>query len=101
MATKIDIVTDENADLWIQNGDFVVGNATAKQAEVILNATEGDLRQFPTLGVGLNRFIGSIQPPEYLENIAREQLKSDDIVLINLSLTQEEKNSFKLDLEVE
>ena len=48
----MDIDLDENEDVLIQTGDFVIGESTAQhQRQLILN-NKGDFKQNPTIGVG-------------------------------------------------
>ena len=97
---KIDILTDANADLLIQNGDFAISNATQSQSAVLMNATYGDLRQFPDAGVGLPLQIGFTSDPNYLSQLITVKLAEDGIIasnievsfdkgLVNVSLTTE------------
>lgn len=52
-----DILLDDNFDLRIENGDFVVGESTNQHAEILLLSEKGDIRQYPFLGVGIKSFI--------------------------------------------
>jgi hypothetical protein len=52
-----DLLLDDSMDLKIANGDFVIDRSDEQQQEVILLATEGDFKQHPDVGVGLEGFI--------------------------------------------
>lgn len=48
----IDFLLDENFDLMIANGDFVMGDATEQNQALLLLAQKGEVRQFPDAGCG-------------------------------------------------
>jgi hypothetical protein len=47
-----DILLDDNNDLRIENGDFVVGDSTKQHQKLLLMLSKGDTRQFALDGVG-------------------------------------------------
>lgn len=53
MADQKDILLDENNDLLIQNGDFVIGISEEQEIKMILQAVKNDYKQTPELGVNL------------------------------------------------
>jgi hypothetical protein len=52
-----DILLDDNNDLRIENGDFVVGDSTKQHQKLLLMLSKGDTRQFALDGVGVVDFI--------------------------------------------
>ena len=52
-----DILLDKTGDLDIQNGDIVIGYSDNQHQEHILLANKGDYKQFPELGVGINKML--------------------------------------------
>lgn len=45
-----DFLLDDNDDLLIANGDFVIGESTIQEVGIILRLTKGDLKSDPILG---------------------------------------------------
>ena len=54
-----DILLDENFDLRIENGDFVVGESAGQEAKLLLLYAPGNLRPDPLIGVGIKRWLNS------------------------------------------
>ena len=53
----VDLLLNDNFDLQIQNGDFVIGESTRQQQQLLLLTEKGENRQYPTMGVGLSNWI--------------------------------------------
>ncbi|KAF0203155.1 MAG: hypothetical protein FD170_1427 [Bacteroidetes bacterium] len=68
MIVKRDILLDENYDLLIEGGDFVVGDCLNQQVALLLLASKGNIRSAPNNGVGL---------PEYLLGEDNDQLNAE------------------------
>ena len=71
-----DFLNDENGDLLIQNGDFVVGASDSQHVEDILTSFVGEWKQYPFLGVGLLQYLKSQNPNTAITAI-KTQLQSD------------------------
>lgn len=54
-----DILLDDDMDLAIENGDFVVDDAEQQHQELILIAPQGSFRGSPLTGVGITRYYKS------------------------------------------
>lgn len=52
-----DILLDENFDLLIENGDFVIDESTDQHQKLLLYSGKGDYKQYPTRCVGAIRFL--------------------------------------------
>ena len=61
------LLTEEN-DLLIKNGDFVVGESTRQHQNLLLIADKGEFKQYPTVGVGILRYLEDYNG----DNLARE-----------------------------
>lgn len=98
---KIDFLSDTDNDILIQNGDFVIGNATATQAGVIIDAELGEIWNAPDLSVGINKYIGAKINKEALYNLIKDELERDGIKLNLLEITLENMNiySYKIDVQ--
>ncbi|GIZ10290.1 hypothetical protein [Flavobacterium sp. UMI-01] len=63
-----DLLLDDNLDLKIENGDFVVGESTAQHQKLLILADKTEFKEVPMRGVGARRFLEDSDP----SNLARE-----------------------------
>lgn len=73
-----DILLDENDDLLIQNGDFVVGDSLTQEVSIILKLNQGELKSDPLLGVNMITLINSEASKNEIETKVKMHLKRDD-----------------------
>ena len=71
-----DFLLDEDGDLLIQNGDFVVGNSDNQNVEDIISSFAGEWKELPFVGVGLIQYLKS-QDGQKATNIIKTQLQAD------------------------
>jgi len=78
----------EGIDLVAVNGDFAAVESDQQHIIDIVNSDQGHWKQFPLLGVGIDRFIGSTGPDnlQTIERIIRLQLQSDGYANITINL---------------
>lgn len=75
-----------NGDINISNGDFVINDTTNQEIADILSYANGELKQFPSVGVYLEGYEkGEING---LQNVIKKQLINDGIKvnLLNVNL---------------
>lgn len=72
-----DILRDENDDLLIQNGDFVVGESLDQEVALILMMNQGELKEDPILGAGLMRLINSNGTEGDIKRLSKLHLARD------------------------
>jgi hypothetical protein len=72
-----DIILDENLDLVIENGDFKISNSDMQHIELICLTDVGHWKQFPLLGVGIQKYIASSGQQDVLKRAINIQLASD------------------------
>jgi len=90
---RTDFLINGNNDLLISNGDFVIGDAALYQARTILESTKGEIRQFPLIGAGLVKFIGSTLDENILKQIAKDELAKDGLKLKSISTSKVNKET--------
>lgn len=73
-----DILLDENFDLLIKNGDFVMGDSEAQEVGIILGISTGELKSDPLVGANLIEFIRGGASKDKIENRVRTQLELDE-----------------------
>jgi len=57
MPNPKDILLDENFDVVAKDGDFVVGDATLQNQQLLLLSQKGEWKQEPQVGVGIRDFL--------------------------------------------
>ena len=76
----IDILLDEDLDLAIESGDFVVNDAEEQHQQLILLASPGSFRESPLTGVNILSYLKAsftqVQTDQLRQNI-RLQLQYD------------------------
>ncbi len=90
-----DFLLDDDGDLLIQNGDFVVGSSDVQHVEDIINSFVGEWKQYPILGVGLLSYLNSENAQQASTNI-KQQLQSDGYSLQNVSVNIDNDNNLKV-----
>lgn len=90
-----DFLSDENGDLLIQNGDFVVGASDFQHVEDIITSFCGEWKQYPILGVGLLQYLNS-QNPQKATTIIKQQLQSDGYNLQNAQVGVDTNGTLKV-----
>ena len=85
---RTDILLDDQLDLAVSaDGDFLVGPSAAQDARLILEAEPGQIRQYPTLGVGIRsalngRVDGSVRRAIQL-HLKADGLKAEQILFVD------------------
>lgn len=77
MANQKDILLDENNDLLIQNGDFVIGESEEQEIKCILQSVINDYKQTPELGVNLIEELNSSGSERALKQKIKLNLRMD------------------------
>lgn len=80
-----DIQLDENYDLKITNGDFVIGDSSQQNVELILKINPGELKEHLQTGVGIDRAINS-NNDRFLDRLIRVQMETDNFNIEKLSI---------------
>lgn len=91
-----DLHLDNTGDLEIVNGDFVIGYSDNQHQEHILMATKGEFKEFPELGVGLNRMLSDDDFTPFLID-AKKNLEYDGMKINNIKF--EENGNLTIDGE--
>lgn len=86
MIIKRDILLDEDYDLLIDGGDFVIGDCLNQQVALLLLASPGDIRSAPENGVGLPEYLLG-EDNDHLNAEIRFQFKKDNLKLRKIKIT--------------
>jgi hypothetical protein len=83
----IDFLLDENLDIKIENGDFVIGESSAQHIALIFNAKPGEWKETPETGIAIERnFKGLLD--RFIDTTIRTQMQADGYKIATLSLTE-------------
>jgi len=72
-----DVLLDDDYDLKILNGDFVIGESTMQDVVLILQTNKGEWKHDPILGCNLIELIKSKSSKVEVEKRVRLQLERD------------------------
>ncbi|MGM8362127.1 oxidase [Flavobacterium sp. ARAG 55.4] len=89
-----DLLLDQTGDLKITNGDFEIGYSDNQHQEHILLANKGEFKEFPELGVGLNRMLSDDDYMPFLID-AKKNLEYDGMKINNVKF--EENGNLNID----
>lgn len=87
-----DILTDENGDIKILNGDLDFGYSDEQHIEHILIAHKGNYKQHPLIGVGISDYLNSPETLITRRKLEKEitlQLETDNAKEIKVNYTNE------------
>lgn len=82
-----DFQLDNNHDLKITNGDFVIADSTDQNVELIFRITPGELKEHLETGVAIDRAInGNID--RFLDRTIRVQMAADGYAIDKLAINE-------------
>jgi len=81
-----DFILDENNELAINNGDFVIDISDTQHQQLLLSSDKGDWKENPTVGVGVKRWLSDDEPEDLLAEIKKE-FQRDGMTVNDLTLT--------------
>lgn len=79
-----DILLDENNDMAIVDGDFVIGRSDEQNQHLIIASNKGEWKAHPEVGVGIQNMLNSDEYTEILIEI-KKQLQYDGMLIKNVS----------------
>ena len=94
MATFQDFQLDDNGDLNIVNGDFVVAPSDPQHIFDIIASFQGEWKEFPLVGVGIMQFLKS-QNGGVAINAIKQQLQADGYSLSSVKTNISEVDSIE------
>lgn len=80
-----DILTDENNDLLITDGDFAFGESSLQHQKHILLAQKGEYKIHPEVGVGIKNMYDDENPKKVLLEI-KKQFEYDGMNVLKIKL---------------
>jgi hypothetical protein len=83
-----DIILDENYQVAINNGDFIIDVSDVQQQNLLLICDKGDWKESPTVCVGVQRWLNDDEPEDLLAEIKKE-FQRDGMTVNDLTLTDD------------
>ena len=85
MAASTDIKSDSNGDLFIDSltGDFKIDFSDEQHIQDIIEAVNGDFKEFPTVGVGIEGYLNSSGTEQEIQQKIKLALQADGYILTN------------------
>ncbi|CAB4126661.1 hypothetical protein UFOVP87_4 [uncultured Caudovirales phage] len=87
MALVQDILLNDEDDLLIANGDFLVGYSDEQHLALITIMDLGHLKENPFLGIGINRKLGSSENPNVIKSISKQMYEADNYVVKSITMS--------------
>lgn len=81
-----DLLLDENLDLKIINGDFVIADTEVQDIELLISSSKGSWKEHPTTGVGIAQLIKSRATEVRIKRDINEQLTLDGFINIDINI---------------
>ncbi|MBS2100713.1 hypothetical protein [Carboxylicivirga linearis] len=95
-----DFLLNDDKEFATEDGDFITGESDDQHVELLLVLHKGELKENPTIGVGLSNFIGKQTTSK--ANMKREikvGLQADNYKVKTIDI--EDNGHFDLDYELE
>ena len=86
---NIGIMLDSKNDLVVRLGALVIGDVTRQNQRIILQCEKGEIKEAPTLGVGVASFLDDDNPSDLLREI-RLNLRADGQVVRSCRFVNDE-----------
>ncbi|MCR4558720.1 MAG: hypothetical protein K5685_01415 [Bacteroidales bacterium] len=83
------LLDTETNDLKVKDGHLQIGDTLYQNLAIITEAHQGEFKQFPTLGVGLDQYLG--EEGTYnatLKHAIRENAKYDNVKITALQISE-------------
>ena len=90
MSAPRDIILDDDLDILIASGDFVIDDVTVQNQYLLLKIQKGEEKQYPKAGVGLQSYLLDEAEQEMMREI-RSQFESDGMEVNSLVVTDDGK----------
>lgn len=82
-----DFILDENYDLKIVTGDFVIGESTDQNVELIFKSTPGEWKEYLEAGIAIERAIGG-GIDRFIDRTIRVQMAADGYEILELQISE-------------
>lgn len=88
-----DILLDEDFDLLIENGDFVIGESVNQDIALIINTWVGHWKKSPLIGVGIQNYLNSSGQSVTIRRNISVGMDADSIIIDDLFVSNNNLDS--------
>lgn len=93
-----DILLDDDFDLLFEDGDLVIGESTRQHQQLLLLSAKGEIREFPTRGVGIYDWTLDDSPGDLNSEIKRQfELDGMTVQQVKARVTSAGLNSLEIE----
>lgn len=85
-----DLLLDDTGDLKVLNGDFVIGESTQQEIELLLTSFKGEFKEHPLVGAEIQRLLKAQAGITTMKSVVREQLEDDGFKKVSFAIENEE-----------
>ena len=96
MAAFSDFLLDDDGDILIQNGDFVIGLSDENHIQDLIESFVGWWKEFPSVGVGIKQYQGSAGKEQEIEQSIKLQLQKDGYNISLVRVTPNPDSTFNI-----
>lgn len=86
-----DLLLDADLDLDVRSGDLAIGGSTQQHQQLILLTEQGEWRQSPFVGAGINSMLLDESAAGEIIQEVQSQMEADGQVISELTLSTEGK----------
>ena len=97
MAMVKDFKTDTDGDLFISSGDLAIFESDSQSIVDIITSNNGDWKEYPLCGVGIDNYINSNSSQQFLTNSIKTQLTNDGFGNIDVIYDNNNSLNFTID----
>lgn len=97
MAMVKDFKTDTDGDLFISSGDLAIFESDSQSIVDIITSNNGDWKEYPLCGVGIDNYINSNSSQQFLTNSIKTQLINDGFANIDVIYDDNNLLNFTID----
>lgn len=83
---RMDFLNDDDGNLTIVNGDFVIGLSSEQEAKSIVRANKGDYSHYPLVGCNLQDYQNSTSSKAEVLRVIKQQIESSGLQWDDVSI---------------
>lgn len=99
MTTYQDIMLDQNYDLIIKNGDFVTGESSQQEVNLMLQTFVGNWFQYPLAGAGILQYLRGNTQAIQIEQIIKQAMILDGFTVQKISVGGSTMDNLDIDIQ--
>jgi hypothetical protein len=86
MAKVFDYMLNDDLDLQISRGGFVVGESTLQHQKNLLLAVHGEYKQNPLIGVGMINFLDTDSDIQEFKQAVQNEFENDGMTILSMEV---------------